>query len=107
MHDRLSRFIPDSELSRLNRAAGRWVEVSPELARLLGRPLEAYGAGGGLVHIGVFPALLAAGYTRDFAAGPTPPTGQILIAPPLPDMLALRDGRARLREGTAVDLGGI
>jgi len=107
MHDRLTRFEPDSELSRLNAAAGRWVDVGPELEALLRLSLDAYATSEGLVHIGVLPALRAAGYTRDFASGPTPPTGEILIAPPLPEMLELRPGRAKLRAGTAIDLGGI
>jgi thiamine biosynthesis lipoprotein len=107
MHDRLTRFTPDSELSQLNAAAGRWIEVSPELEALLRQSLEAYATSNGLVHIGVLPALLAAGYTRDFAAGPTPSTGEIVIAPPLPEMLEVATGRARLRGGTAIDLGGI
>jgi thiamine biosynthesis lipoprotein len=107
MHDRLTRFAPDSELSRLNAEAGRWVDVSPELEALLRQSLDAYVVSGGLVHIGVLPALLAAGYTRDFAAGQTPATGEISIPPPLPEMLELLPGRTRLRAGTAVDLGGI
>ena len=107
MHERLTRFSPDSELSRLNAAAGSWTDVSPELEALLRQSLVAFATSGGLVHIGVLPALLAAGYTRDFAAGQTPPTGEAIVAPPLPDMLAVRPGRARLRAGTAIDLGGI
>ena len=107
MHDRLTRFEPDSELSRFNAAAGHWIDVSPELEAMLRRSLDAYATSEGLVHIGVLPALLAAGYTRDFASGPTPPTGEIVIAPALPEMLDVRPGRARLRAGTAIDLGGI
>jgi FAD:protein FMN transferase len=107
MHDRLTRFTPDSELSRLNDAAGRWIDVSPDLEALLHQSLAAYQASAGLVHIGVLPALRAAGYTRDFAAGPTPATGEIVIPPPLPEMLEVVDGRARIAPGTAIDLGGI
>ncbi len=107
MHDRLTRFAPDSELSRLNASAGRWVDVSPDLGALLRVALDAYVMSDGLVHAGVLPALLAAGYTRDFAAGPGPVTGEIVIAPPLPDMLALDAGRARLVPGAAIDLGGL
>jgi len=107
MHDQLTRFSPDSELSRLNAAAGRWVDVSPELEALLRGSLRAYEQSDGLVHAGVLPALLAAGYTRDFAAGPTPASGVAIIAPPLPDMLEVEGHRARLRPGTAIDLGGI
>ena len=107
MHDRLTRFEPDSELSRLNAAAGRWVDIGPDLEALLRLSLDAYASSDGLVHIGVLPALLAAGYTRDFASGPTPPTGEIRIAPPLPEMLEVRPGSAKLQPGTAIDLGGI
>ena len=35
MQDRLTRFDEGSELSRFNASAGRWVEVSEELAALL------------------------------------------------------------------------
>ena len=107
MHHRLTRFAPDSELSRLNGAAGRWIDVSPELESLLRASLEAFTTSDGLVHIGVLPALLAAGYTRDFAAGQTPATGEVLIAPPLPEMLDVAPGRARVAPGSAIDLGGI
>jgi FAD:protein FMN transferase len=107
VHDRLTRFAPDSELSRLNAAAGEWISVSPELEALLEQSLAAYETSSGLVHVGVLPALLAAGYTRDFSAGPTPATGEIAIPPPLPLMLEVRPGRARLARGTAIDLGGI
>jgi thiamine biosynthesis lipoprotein len=107
MHDRLTRFAPDSELSRLNATAGRWMDVSDELESLLRASLDAFATSGGLVHIGVLPALLAAGYTRDFAAGQTPATGEVLIAPPLPEMLDVAPGRARVATGTAIDLGGI
>jgi thiamine biosynthesis lipoprotein len=107
MHDRLTRFAPDSELSRLNAAAGHWIEVSPELEALLHQSLAAYASSFGLVHVGVLPALLAAGYTRDFAAGQTPATGEIVIPPPLPEMLDVAPGRARLAPRAAIDLGGV
>jgi FAD:protein FMN transferase len=107
MHDRLTRFTADSELSRLNAAAGTWTDVSPELEALLHESLAAYATSYGLVHVGVLPALLAAGYTRDFATGQTPPSGEIVIPPPLPEMLEVAPGRARLAPRTAIDLGGI
>ncbi|HUQ16499.1 MAG TPA: FAD:protein FMN transferase [Candidatus Saccharimonadales bacterium] len=107
MHDRLTRFGPDSELSRFNRSAGAWVAVSPELEALLRIAVDAYEQSGGLVHAGILPALLAAGYTRDLAAGPTPRTAERVLAPPLGEMLALRAGQARLAAGNAIDLGGL
>ncbi|GAC1488726.1 MAG: hypothetical protein NVS1B1_05430 [Candidatus Limnocylindrales bacterium] len=107
MHDRLTRFSPDSELSRFNRAAGRWTPVSPELGTLLQVALDAYERSGGLVHAGILPALLAAGYTRDLAAGPTPRTAERVLVPPLPEILAVRTGEARLVAGASIDLGGL
>lgn len=106
LHDRLTRFEAHSELSRLNASRGRWFAVSPELEALLRESLRAFEISDGLVNIAVLPALLAAGYTRDFAAGPTAPTPPPQI-PPLPEVLELRAGEARLVHGGALDLGGI
>jgi thiamine biosynthesis lipoprotein len=106
MHDRLTRFTPDSELSRFNAAAGEWVGVSPLLESLLRECLRAHELSGGLVNAAVLPALLAAGYTRTFDEGPTATTISVR-PPPLPDVLQVRAGSARLRPGAAIDLGGI
>jgi thiamine biosynthesis lipoprotein len=106
MHDRLTRFEPNSELSRLNASRGRPFALSPELEALLRESLRAFELSGGLVNVAVLPALLAAGYTRDFAAGPTPRAEPPRI-PPLPEVLHLRPGEARLVGGGTVDLGGI
>ena len=106
MHDRLTRFEPNSELSRLNASRGRWFALSRELEALLRESLRAFEVSDGLVNVGVLPALLAAGYTRDFAAGPTASAAAPQI-PPLPEVLHLRPGEARLARGGAVDLGGI
>jgi thiamine biosynthesis lipoprotein len=106
MHDRLTRFEPNSELSRLNASRGGWFAVSAELESLLRESLRAFEVSGGLVNVAVLPALLAAGYTRDFAAGPTAASAAPRI-PPLPEVLQLRPGEARLVRGGAVDLGGI
>lgn len=108
MHARLTRFDPASELSLFNASAGRWAAVSADLGGLLREALRAYDVSGGLVHAGVLPAMLAIGYTRDLAEGPT-----VLAAPapaplpPLPRSLEVRDGRARLAAGAGIDLGGI
>jgi FAD:protein FMN transferase len=106
MHDRFTRFEPNSELSRLNSSGGRWSSVSAEMQALLRESLRAFDISDGLVNVAVLPALLAAGYTRDFAAGPTASTSAPRI-PPLPEVLQLRPGEARLAEGAALDLGGI
>jgi thiamine biosynthesis lipoprotein len=106
MHDRLTRFEPNSELSRLNASGGRWLRLSPELEALLRESLRAFELSDGLVNVAVLPALLAAGYTRDFAAGPTARTGVPRIRP-LPELLDMRPGEARLAADAALDLGGI
>jgi len=107
MHDRLTRFSDTSELSRFNAAAGAWVVMSEELEALLRESLRAYEASGGLVHAATLPALLAAGYTRDFTLGGTPTTATPAPPAPLPELLEVRAGEARLAPGAAIDLGGI
>jgi thiamine biosynthesis lipoprotein len=108
MHGRLTRFDPGSELSRFNAGAGDWRAVSAPLEALLRESLRAYERSGGLVHAGVLTRMLAIGYTRTFAQGPTEtrrPDPSPL--PPLPDILAVRPGEARLERGFGIDLGGI
>jgi thiamine biosynthesis lipoprotein len=107
MHGQLTRFEGTSELSKLNAAAGRWMPVSEELSALLRESLRAYDVSGGLVHAATLPALLAAGYTRDFTLGGTPTTATPPPPAPLPELLELRPGEARLARGAAIDLGGI
>jgi thiamine biosynthesis lipoprotein len=107
-HDRFSRFEPESELSRLNAAAGRWAQVSPELEGLLRAALDAHRLSGGLVHAGVLGSMLAIGYTRPLRLGPTAATlAGAAPPPPLPDMLEVEPGRARVGVGAGIDLGGI
>jgi thiamine biosynthesis lipoprotein len=106
MHDRLTRFSPTSELSRFNASAGSWAAVSPLLESLLRECLRAHELSGGLVNAAVLPALLAAGYTRTFSEGPTAVTASV-VPPALPEVLQVRPGSARLRQGAAMDLGGV
>ncbi|MDQ6637093.1 MAG: FAD:protein FMN transferase [Candidatus Dormibacteraeota bacterium] len=106
-HRRFTRFESESELSRLNAAAGGWHAISTDLEALLRAALRSWEETAGWVHAGVLPALLAAGYTRPLRLGPSPAHGPPGPPPPLPTMLAVLPGRARLRAGTAIDLGGI
>jgi len=105
---RLSRFLPDSELSRLN-AAGRG-RASPVLWATLRQAVRAAHATGGLFDPTVLPALEAAGYDRPFplvAAGGPLPSG----TPPPASWRHVRlhapTREVRLLEGARVDLGGI
>jgi len=104
---RITRFDESSELSRLN-AAAAWVEVSPELEQLLRASLHAFEMSGGLVNVAVLPSMLAIGYTRPLAEGPTAAhLDQAHSAPLLPDVLKIARGRARLAPNVRIDLGGI
>lgn len=105
----LSRFRPDSELMRLNADAGFWVPLSETLWAVLLAALEAARRTDGIVAPTMLDALLAAGYTRDFAAGAEP-----AAAAPPPAAAAWKtielDPRlraVRLPEGVHLDLGGI
>jgi FAD:protein FMN transferase len=104
---RITRFDESSELSRLN-AASAWVDISPELEQLLRASLRAFETSGGLVNVAVLPSMLAIGYTRTFAEGPTAARlDQARSAPLLPDVLNIGRGRARLAPNVRIDLGGI
>ena len=62
----MSRFRPDSELSRVNAESGRWVHVSSGLCEVIGVALEAARSTEGLVDPTLLDAMLAAGYDRTF-----------------------------------------
>ena len=64
---RFSRFRPDSELSIVNAHAGEWVLVSAAFATLTRMALGAARDTDGLFDPTVLPALMAAGYDRDYA----------------------------------------
>lgn len=108
MGRRLTRFEAGSELSIFNAGAGAWASVGPDLEALLREALRAWELSGGLVHAGCLRSMHAIGYTRPLREGLTvvlePPPGPL---PPLPELLEVRPGRARLAPGTGVDLGGL
>jgi FAD:protein FMN transferase len=62
-----SRFLEDSELTRVNAAAGRPIRVSQVFANMLSLALEAAHETGGLVDPTFGAELEAAGYDDDFA----------------------------------------
>jgi FAD:protein FMN transferase len=104
----LSRFVPHSDLSRLNDAAGEWTRVDARLLAALTAAVAARAATGGRYDPTVLPAMLAAGYDRSFE--------QLRPRPPAPLRgwragaaidVDLEAGAARIEEHAAVDLGGI
>jgi FAD:protein FMN transferase len=104
----LSRFRPDSDLSRLNAAGGRWTGVDHRLVDALALSLRARTDTSGRFDPTVLPALVAAGYDASFEQLverlPRPSAGWRAGARIEIDREACR---ARLEQGTAVDLGGI
>jgi thiamine biosynthesis lipoprotein len=106
---RWSRFRPDSELCRLNRAAGRPVMCSDETYLAVATAVDGWHRTDGAFDPTVLEAVLATGYQRDFASstpGPRP-------APPraTPGCAGIQlDPLVRaitLPPGVTVDLGGI
>ncbi|MEP7106003.1 MAG: FAD:protein FMN transferase, partial [Chloroflexota bacterium] len=86
---RWTRFEPDSELSRLNAAAGTWFAVSDELEELLRESLRAWELSGGLVNVAVLGAMHGIGYQRSLSevpAGRSEPATAV-VPRPLPDVL--------------------
>ena len=111
---RWSRFRPDSELSTLNRAAGRPVAVSPETLTLLALAVLGWQATGGRFDPTVLDALEAAGYDRSFDQLPTARHGADGARPapgPAPGLAGIRidanAGTVTLPPGIHLDPGGI
>jgi thiamine biosynthesis lipoprotein len=104
---RFSRFREDSELNVVNRAPGRWIDVSRPFAEVLGLALDGAERTDGLFDPTVLQALEAAGYDRDFAA--IEDHERSVTAAPCGrwNAIELRDGRVRLPEAVGLDLGGL
>ena len=102
-----SRFLRDSELTRVNASPAWALHVSPLFARALRIALEAAADTGGLVDPTLGAALEAAGYDTDFSrlAGDGAPVG-----PAVPSRLGevRLDGRILRRPpGLLLDLNGV
>jgi len=107
---RWSRFLPTSEVSRLNAARGAPVVVSPDTMLLIERAIAGWRSTEGRFDPTVLPALVAAGYDQTFddlpadsgAAGvpqPSPGCAGIAIDPIVHSV--------RLPREVAFDAGGI
>jgi thiamine biosynthesis lipoprotein len=80
-HQAFSRFLPDSELSRLNADPRREVPVSPLLARLVAAVALAGRLSHGLVDATLVGELETAGYEHDLGE-PLAPAQALALAPP-------------------------
>jgi len=108
-----SRFDPDSELSRLNAAAGRPCVVSDLMFRVLATARQAAQATDGLFDPTLLRSLEAIGYDRDFSAVLARPQAPEMTGPPAKtggwrDLRLLEAGRTvELPAGVGIDLGGL
>jgi len=104
----LSRFLPDSDLSRLNRASGTWVAIDPRLVAALRVALRMREETGGRFDPTILPALVAAGYDRSFeqldASRPSRSPTSHRAATVEFDTTSMS---GRVEQAAAVDLGGI
>jgi FAD:protein FMN transferase len=80
-HDQFSRFMPSSELSRLNVDPRRVVPVSATMARFVAAALGAAGATDGLVDPTLVEDLENAGYRSDLSWESLPLSRALLLAP--------------------------
>jgi thiamine biosynthesis lipoprotein len=104
----LSRFRESSDLSRLNAAAGEWVEVDARLVDALAAALRAREDTGGRYDPSILPALVAAGYDRTFdELDERPARAASGWCAGAEVELDSDRGLARVERGAAVDLGGI
>jgi FAD:protein FMN transferase len=107
----MSRFRPDSELSRLNRR-GRLEAASPDMVGVVELALEARAATGGLFDPTVHDAVVAAGYDRSFEQ--IGPWGQVAAAVRVESThiacgghVLVQGSTIALGPGVRLDLGGI
>ena len=101
----LSRFRPDSELSRLNDEGT--LAAGPDLLRVVELALAARESTGGRFDIRVHGALVAAGYDRSFELVAPDDATPARFPERQPGGVEVRDGVISLEDGVRLDLGGI
>jgi thiamine biosynthesis lipoprotein len=104
----LSRFRPESDLSRLNGSGGEWLTVDPRLIEVLRVALRVRRETDGRYDPTILPALEAAGYDRSFEQlDERIETAPVSWRPNAVVELEASASRARVESGAALDLGGI
>jgi FAD:protein FMN transferase len=107
---RWSRFRPDSDVARLNRAAGASVRVTPDTLLILRLVVDAWKLTDGRFDPTVVGALEANGYDRSFAAighGPTGPARPVPASGLVGVVLDPSGPTVTLPPHVGIDLGGI
>jgi FAD:protein FMN transferase len=104
-----SRFRSDSDLARVNNAAGAWTPVRPLLIEALEVALRAAAITNGLVDPTVGEAVQGAGYTDDFGRVAADGPALRLLVRPVPGwrlvQLNRRTNAVRMPPGVLLDLG--
>ena len=106
-----SRFLPGSDISRLNRSAGRMVYVDEATTVLVRSMIEGWRASDGRFDAGILPAIVEAGYavSRDDPTHRTQvPAGATLRSAAMEEIELDDDpSRVMLPVGLALDPGGL
>ena len=105
---RWSRFVPSSDITRANRAAGTPVEVHPDTVAVVSRALDGWRQTSGRFDPTVLPALVDQGYTHSAVTtvpAPMVPGRRIGLA----GMVMVDPARSTITvpATSAIDLGGI
>ena len=100
-----SRFRDDSELSRVNRSAGGWTDISPGFEEALRVALRAADLTDGIVDPTLGASLETLGYDRDFDAIGDVPVGPVVATRDAWRAVEIEDGRVRIPTGVKLDLG--
>jgi thiamine biosynthesis lipoprotein len=103
-----SRFIPNSELSHFNKAAGQRIAISKEFYSILIAAKKISEETNGLFNPFILPSLQKAGYTKSFAKGYELDTHADYSGRQLAEInnLEITNDWANIPYGTAIDLGG-
>jgi FAD:protein FMN transferase len=102
-----SRFQPDSELNRVNAAAGKPVRVSQSFAEMLGVALAAASETAGLVDPTLGAELEAAGYDADFASLPDDDGSPVAVERRRPVAVRVAGRSVVAPQGVRLDLNGV
>ena len=104
-----SRFLPESDISRVNRHPGRPVLVDPTTIEVVSKAIDAWSATGGRFDPTIGSSLRRAGYDRPFTTL-APPIEACGVTPaPTPSAVEIHPVASTINvpEGVELDLGGI
>ncbi|MFM7686414.1 MAG: FAD:protein FMN transferase [Actinomycetota bacterium] len=103
-----SRFLPDSDITRANQAAGTAVPVHPDTQAVVARGIEAWRQTGGLFDITMLADLLRMGYTNSIVDNAPAPKVNAHRTGTTPEIVVdYAAGTLMVPSGSGIDLGGI